>query len=114
MKEKFWFTSTFTVEVSKMSELLTQIWSFSYRKNAKNSYVKNGQLHIATTLTSDEYGEDFIYNGELDLWQEGCRNEWDWGVGCVLSAGGDYIVNPVQSAKLISEGQFSFRFGLDY
>jgi len=87
-------------------------WEFQYyRKNAKNSYVKNGQLHIATTLTSDEYGEDFIYNGELDLWQEGCRNEWDWGVGCVLSAGGDYIVNPVQSAKLISEGQFSFRYG---
>ena len=59
-------------------------WEFQYyRNNAKNSYVKNGLLHIVPTLTADEYGEDFIYNGELNLWDEGCRDEWSWSDGCI-------------------------------
>jgi len=87
-------------------------WEFQYyRNNAKNSYVKNGLLHIVPTLTADEYGEDFIYNGELNLWDEGCRDEWSWSDGCIRKAGGDYIVNPVQSAKLISKNKFSFLYG---
>ena len=43
-----------------------------YRNNRQNSYVKDGVLYIKPTLTADEYGEEFLYNGFLDLAQEGC------------------------------------------
>lgn len=37
------------------------------------SYVKNGVLHIKPTFTADRFGQDFLYNGTLDLWPEGCN-----------------------------------------
>jgi len=88
-------------------------WAFQYYRNSrKNSFVRDGALHIQPTLTSDEYGEDFIYNGKIDLWEQGCRNEWNYDHGCTIEAdGGDFIVNPIQSARLITKDKFSFRYG---
>ena len=39
------------------------------------SYVKNGFLHIKPTLTTDHYGESFLYNGTLNL--QGCNINYD-------------------------------------
>lgn len=43
------------------------------------SYVRNGILYIKPTLTADRYGEDFLYNGVLDLNQDGCNVNIDGG-----------------------------------
>lgn len=45
------------------------------------SYVRDGVLHIRPTLTADRFGEDFLYNGTLDLRPEGCNI--DYNGGCV-------------------------------
>merc|ERR1711973_197469 len=87
-------------------------WEFQYyRNNRKNSYVKDGKLFILPTLTSEEFGEEFLYNGTLDLWEDGCRDQWNIDNGCVVSSGGEFIINPIQSAKLVSADKFSFRYG---
>ena len=46
------------------------------------SYVRDGVLYIKPTLTADRFGEDFLYNGVLDLNQEGCNINIDGG--CVV------------------------------
>ena len=55
--------------------------------NLSYSFVRNGNLFIKPTLTSDRFGESFLYNGVLDLNKEGCNvnNEG----GCVVYT--DYI-----------------------
>jgi beta-glucanase (GH16 family) len=60
------------------------------------------------TLTADRYGEEFLYNGRLDLNQEGCNNNNE--NGCIIAAGQD-IVNPIQSARMRTSQTFSFTYG---
>ncbi len=43
------------------------------------SYTQNGVLYIKPTLTADRFGEDFLYNGVLDLNAEGCNINIDGG-----------------------------------
>ena len=43
------------------------------------SYVRDGVLHIRPTLTADRFGQDFLYNGTLDLWPEGCNVNYNGG-----------------------------------
>lgn len=38
-----------------------------YQNNRSNSYVKYGKLYIKPTLTADKFGEDFLYEGNLQL-----------------------------------------------
>lgn len=45
-------------------------------------YVQEGALRLRPTLTADRFGEEFLYNGTLDLWKEGCNA--NWGGGCVV------------------------------
>ena len=47
------------------------IYSTIYFGNT--SYVKNGILYIKPTLTADRFGEQFLFNGTLDLNKEGCN-----------------------------------------
>ena len=42
-----------------------------YRNHRSNSWVSEGALHLMPTLTATEYGEDFLYNGCIDLNTEG-------------------------------------------
>jgi len=83
-----------------------------YRNNRKNSYTEDGMLVIKPTLTADEYGEDFLYNGELNLWEEGCDESMNIENGCDVTAGGDYIIPPIQSAKLVTSESFRFTYGV--
>jgi hypothetical protein len=48
------------------------------------SYVRNGVLYIKPTLTADRFGEDFLYNGTLDMWKEGCNVNYNGG--CIAYA----------------------------
>lgn len=43
------------------------------------SYVRDGILYIKPTLTADRFSEDFLYNGVLDLYAEGCNVDIDGG-----------------------------------
>jgi len=87
-------------------------WEFQYYRNdRRNTYVRDGVLYIKPSLTADEYGEDFLYNGELNLWDQGCQDWWNIDNGCYITSGGDYIINPIQSGKLVSTGKFSFHYG---
>jgi len=46
------------------------------------SYARDGLLYIKPTLTADRFDEEFLYNGVLDLNDEGCNINWDGG--CVV------------------------------
>jgi beta-glucanase (GH16 family) len=79
-----------------------------YTDRAENSYVRGGILYIKPTLTADRFSEDFLYNGVLDLNQEGCNIDID--NGCVITAGQE-IINPIQSARIVTSDSFSFKYG---
>lgn len=55
-----------------------------YRNDRKNSYVRDGILYIFPTLTADEYGEGFLYNGELNLWDGDCQEDMNIDGGCIM------------------------------
>lgn len=80
-----------------------------YSNDKKNSFTRNGNLYIKPTLTADTFGEDFVWNGKLDLWKSGCNLDM-WN-GCLRQAGNGHIINPVQSAKITTVNSFSFRYG---
>merc|ERR1712215_330697 len=89
--------------------------NFHYtRDNRANSWVANGHLHLMPTLTADQYGEEFLFSGELDLFEEDtehpCNIWYDKEELCYCRAGED-IVKPIQLARLETRGKFSFRFG---
>ncbi|XP_065346175.1 beta-1,3-glucan-binding protein-like [Cloeon dipterum] len=74
-----------------------------YRDDRRNSYVKDGILHIVPTLTADEYGEEFLYNGNLSY--PGCNQR-----PCDSVSDTD-IVLPIQSARIYSKKSFGFHYG---
>ncbi|KAK4020527.1 hypothetical protein OUZ56_002493 [Daphnia magna] len=79
-----------------------------YTDRPENSYVRDGVLHIRPTLTADRFGQDFLYNGTLDLWPEGCNVNYNGG--CVATSEED-IINPIQSARMRTINSFSFTYG---
>uniref|UniRef100_A0A1I8ID15 GH16 domain-containing protein n=1 Tax=Macrostomum lignano TaxID=282301 RepID=A0A1I8ID15_9PLAT len=81
-----------------------------YRNSRKNSYVRNGKLYIKPSSTASEYGNDFLYRGSLNLWEQGCQPDMNIDGGCMISAGVD-ILNPMQSARMRTSQSFSFRYG---
>lgn len=64
------------------------------------SYVRDGVLHIRPTLTADRFGQDFLYNGTLDLWPEGCNVNYNGG--CVAYVGHFYFQNIHMHASMYS------------
>ena len=90
-----------------------------YRNNPKNSFIEDGVLTIKPSVTSDEYGEEILYG-----WGENGENGIDLGEDCTGERNSeennpchrrgyyDYIIPPIQSAKLISKDKFSFKYGV--
>ncbi|XP_046390487.1 beta-1,3-glucan-binding protein-like [Ischnura elegans] len=74
-----------------------------YRNDRRNSYVNNGVLYIQPTLTAAEYGDDFLYKGQLQY--NNCNLK-----PCASASGKD-IVTPIQSARIRTLGSFGFRYG---
>lgn len=74
----------------------------------KNSFAKDGYLHIKPTLTADKIGYDKVENGYILL--EDCTDSNK--ANCERrSNGGNSIINPVRSARLNTKGSFAFRYG---
>jgi len=88
---------------------------FQYSRNHRdNTWVEDGVLHVTMTLTADTYGEDFLEDGELDLFEEDpdhpCNQGWGEEQNCYSRSGED-IVKPLQAARMDSEKGFSFKYG---
>ncbi|XP_066140780.1 beta-1,3-glucan-binding protein-like [Euwallacea fornicatus] len=79
-----------------------------YLNNRSNSYVENRQLHIRPTFLSDDYGEEFLHSGILDLGTQ-CTNNHSYGCRRVGST--KHILNPIKSARIRTIESFSFKYG---
>ncbi|XP_046557192.1 LOW QUALITY PROTEIN: beta-1,3-glucan-binding protein-like [Haliotis rubra] len=89
-------------------------WEFQYYTNNRtNSYVKNGVLYLKPTLTSDQYGLNFLEHGKLELWGAGPHDTCTGNqfYGCERQGIPGRVVNPIQSAKLRSSRGFNFKYG---
>ncbi|XP_056629844.1 uncharacterized protein LOC130440605 [Diorhabda sublineata] len=89
-------------------------WEFQwYTNNRSNSYVENGYLNIRPTLVADEFGNDFLYSGTLDINggspADQCTNpQW---YGCSRTGTPTNIVNPIKSARMRTIDSFAFKYG---
>jgi len=89
-----------------------------YTPDPANSYTQDGHLFIKATRTSDNtnpltgepFGEDFLFNGVLDLEEMYgvCTNEEN--NGC-RREGQNGIIPPIMSARLRSFERFAFKYG---
>lgn len=64
-------------------------------------------LHIKPTFTADKIGEDQVEQGFVQL--VNCTD--DNPDNCQRQAWGDYIINPICSARLNTNNSFSFKYG---
>ena len=75
-----------------------------------NSFIRNNQLYIVPTLTSDVIGRDaIIYGYTFNL--TGCTSVNQSACGVVSNITANTVVNPVMSARLSTRGKRSIRYG---
>lgn len=89
-------------------------WEFQvYTNNRSNSFVEDGNLNIRPSLTADEFGENFIRSGVMNLHggapADQCTNAQFWG--CERQGTQNNIINPITSARIRSIESFSFKYG---
>lgn len=89
-------------------------WEFQwYANNRSNSYVEDGRLHIVPTLVADEFGEQFLRSGTLNVHggapADQCTNPLFWG--CERAGNAVNIVNPIKSARIRTVNSFAFKYG---
>ena len=78
--------------------------------SSNNSFIRNNQLFIVPTLTSDVIGRDAIIHGyTFNL--TGCTNTNQSACGVVSNITTNTVVNPVMSARLSTRGKRSIRYG---
>ncbi|KAI0287161.1 glycoside hydrolase family 16 protein [Russula brevipes] len=78
--------------------------------SSNNSFVRNGELYILPTLTSDVIGHDAIFDGHtFNL--TGCTNANLTACGVVSNATSGTVINPVMSARISTKGKRSIRYG---
>ncbi|XP_066259304.1 beta-1,3-glucan-binding protein-like [Euwallacea similis] len=89
-------------------------WEFEwYLNNRTNSFAKDGNLHIKPTLLTDDYGEDFIFSGTLDINGcfpvDECTNAAFYG--CSRTGSDTNALNPIKSARIRTVDSFTFKYG---
>jgi hypothetical protein len=78
--------------------------------SSNNSFIRNGQLYIVPTLTSDVIGRNAIFDGyTYNL--TGCTNTNLTACGVVSNATTGTVINPVMSARISTKGKRSIRYG---
>ena len=87
--------------------------------DSANSYIKNGQLYIRPTLTSDDIGADKVINGG-SVTLDGCTASTDSSssgsdgsssANCTATSDGTNVIPPVKSARLHTKGHYSIQYG---
>ncbi|RSH92346.1 hypothetical protein EHS25_008761 [Saitozyma podzolica] len=81
--------------------------------STNNSFVQDGVLYIVPTLTADALGAAAITNGyTLNLTADGtCTSSNVSECVAVSNSSTNSIVNPVQSARLVTRGKVSIKYG---
>ncbi len=87
-------------------------WAFElYANNRSNSFVRNGSLHIHTTLSNATFD---VANADVNLWggdpATACTDNGFFGCERTGGAGGN-IVNPITSARVRTAETFAFKYG---
>jgi len=85
-----------------------------YTNNRSNSYIQDEKLFLKPTLTTDQYNEEYLTSGTLDLWGSTQHNYCTanrQGNGCLRKGTPEAIINPIQSAAVRSSRSFSFKYG---
>ncbi|KAA1470751.1 glycoside hydrolase family 16 protein [Dentipellis sp. KUC8613] len=78
--------------------------------STNQSFIRNNQLYILPTLTSDVIGHDAIFDGHtFNL--TGCTNTNLTACGAVSNKTSGAIINPVMSARISTRGKKSIRYG---
>ncbi|KAH9979495.1 glycoside hydrolase family 16 protein [Lactifluus volemus] len=78
--------------------------------SSNNSFVRNGELYILPTVTSDVIGREAIFNGHtFNL--TGCTNTNLTACGAVSNATTGAVINPVMSARISTKGKRSIQYG---
>ena len=78
--------------------------------SSNNSFIRNGELYILPTLTSDVVGRDGIFDGHtFNL--TGCTNTNLTACGAVSNATSGAVINPAMSARISTKGKRSIRYG---
>lgn len=81
-----------------------------YVNDDQNAYTEDGILHIKPTLTADIYGEEFLYNGHVEIPADKCTAAiFD---GCNKTADLNNIINPIRSVRMNTYNSFSFKYGV--
>ncbi|KAJ2946934.1 hypothetical protein O0L34_g16278 [Tuta absoluta] len=85
-----------------------------YDNNRTNSFAHDGILYIRPSLSSDQFGEDFLWKNTLNIEgnapADSCTyRRWK---GCERTGTRDKVLNPVKSARLRTVNSFSFRYGI--
>lgn len=81
-----------------------------YVNDDRNAYTEDGILHIKPTLTSDIFGEEFLYNGHVEIPVDECTAAiFD---GCNKIADFNNIINPIRSVRMNTYNSFSFKYGV--
>ncbi|XP_055625115.1 beta-1,3-glucan-binding protein-like [Toxorhynchites rutilus septentrionalis] len=89
-----------------------------YSGNSRNSYVKDGRFYIKPTLTADEFGEEFLSSGVINLNRgpkdQRCTDAPGWAEqinGCQRTGSAANILNPIRSARVRTVNSFAFKYG---
>lgn len=79
--------------------------------SSDNLYIKNGQLYIMPTLTSDEIGTDAIFDGTSYNLTD-CTETWNASDCSVTSdSSSKTVINPVKSARISTSNSVSIAYG---
>ncbi|KAH8107555.1 hypothetical protein DFH11DRAFT_1170417 [Phellopilus nigrolimitatus] len=77
---------------------------------SENLYIKNGQLYIMPTLTSDEIGAAAIFDGHTyNL--SGCTSTNVSACSVTSRASSGTVINPVKSARISTQNSSGITFG---
>jgi beta-glucanase (GH16 family) len=75
-----------------------------------NTFIKNNQLYLLPTLTSDVIGRQAVFDGHTyNL--TGCTDTNLTACGVVSNQTAKSVINPVMSARLNTKGKKNIQYG---
>ena len=78
--------------------------------SSNNSFIRNGELYILPSLTSDVIGKNAIHDGyTFNL--TGCTNSNLTACGAVSNITTGAVIPPAMSARISTKGKRSIRYG---
>jgi hypothetical protein len=84
----------------------------------ENLYIRNNQLYIMPTLTSDEIGADAVINGGSYTIDNCNAGQGTFSISadssqsnCSATSDGTHVIPPVKSGRLSTKGHHSIAYG---